>query len=168
MLNITTAMQYTIGTGRYRIGARYSELKHLLTDGYDLLQQFGLVGEKLRNGAHLYAKVFRQYYQQSGTHHLNKALEAELTDRVLAELQLDPEDMRHTTGLTRSEFNYGITLYDPRMCGLQPFIPATLPDPAPHSSPGIPEEYVEQPLSPITDESILESVSMNSPTRSRD
>ena len=154
-------MQYTIGTGTYRCGAGYSELKHLLQDGYDLLKRHGLTGERLRDGARLYAKVFRQYYQQCGLHRLNESLENELTGRVLAELQLDSRQMTRSMGLTRREFNFGITLYDPRMSGLEPFIPAILPDPEPHRALGIPEEYVEHPSSWINDDGVFPNTNTN-------
>lgn len=154
-------MQYTIGTGKYRTGAGYSELKDLLQDGYELLKGYGLTGERLRSGARLYAKVFRQFYQQCGLRHLNETLEEELTGRILAELQLDPSKMTRSMGLTKREFNYGITLYDPRMSGLEPFIPAILPDHEPHRSPGIPEEYVERPSSWINDEGIFPNTNTN-------
>ena len=77
---------YTIGTGRYYCGAPYSEIKTLLENGYKVLQECGFAGRDLDCGARIYAKVFRQYYEQSGECHCSKQLEDELIGRVLEEL----------------------------------------------------------------------------------
>jgi hypothetical protein len=139
------------GIGEYNSHTPYAELKLLIEEGRRVMQLRGLEGDDLRQAARMYARTMIHFYQQSGWQPLNAALENEFVDRVIAELALGHHHHHKSTALTTREFNYGITLYDPHLNGLEPFIPATYPEPAPHLAPKTPEEYVEPAPDAILD-----------------
>lgn len=142
----------TIGVGDYRKNAPFSELKVLILEGERVMKARGLEGEELHRASHIYARTMIHFYGQSGWQPLSKGLENEFVDRVIAELAVSHRSHHHSTALTTRQFSTGVTLYDPRMDGLEPFTPATLPDTSPHPHPRTPEEFVEPLPSPIIDE----------------
>lgn len=141
-----------LGTGDYRQGVPYSELKVLIEEGNEVMRARGLEGEDLHRAARIYARTMVHFYEQSGWQPLSKALENEFVERVIAELAVGRHSHHRTNALTAAQFSHGLALYDPRMDGLEPFTPARFPDPDPHPHPRTPEEFVEPLPSPITNE----------------
>lgn len=82
---IERGMSYTIGTGRFRLGAPYSELKALLERGYRIMKYHGLHGNMLQQGARIYARTVRQFYEQGGGS-VGHELEREVLQWVFNEL----------------------------------------------------------------------------------
>lgn len=132
-----------MGVGEYRAGAPYSEMKVLIEEGEQVMKARGLAGESLHRATRIYARTLRHFYEQSGWQPLTRELEDEFVGRVIAEVGSAPHGHNKSTALTKREFNFGVTLYDPRMNGLEPITPATYPEPERHITPHIPEEYVE-------------------------
>jgi hypothetical protein len=139
-----------IGTGEYRAGTPYSELKLLVQEGERVMTAHGLEGEDLHRASHIYARTMLHFYEQSGWQPLNKNLENEFVERVIAELAIGSHPHR-SSAISAGEFNFGIDPHSARMEGLDPFTPATFPDPDPHPHPKTPEEQVEPLLDPIID-----------------
>jgi hypothetical protein len=97
----------TIGTGEYRSGPLFSELKVLILEGERVMKARALEGEDMHRGAHIYARTMLHFYQQSGWQPLNKDLESEFVDRVIAELALSNHSHHAGAALSASEFNCG-------------------------------------------------------------
>jgi len=142
----------TIGIGDYRRGTPYSELKVLILEGERVMKARGLEGEELHQASRIYARTMVHFYEQSGWQPLSRSLQDEFVERVIAELAVGHRTHHHTTALSTRQFSTGIPRIYPRSEGLEPFTPATLPEPTPHLPPRTPEEFVEPAPSPIDDE----------------
>jgi hypothetical protein len=150
----TACTNNTMGVGEYRTGAPYSEMKVLMQEGESLMRTRGFDGESLHRAIRIYARTMRHFYEQSGWQPLTKELEEEFVGRVIAEVGTRPHGHNKSTALTTTEFNFGLTAYDPHRSGLEPITPAVYPEPETHRTPNIPEEFVEPAPDLIIDQQI--------------